>query len=644
MPPSKLNPRGFFESEPIFRLHDELFEEAGTSWSDLQTFPKSWLDSPMADVYIERMLEVVREEFGDSPLFVVKDPRLCRLVPYWQRVLARLDVEPAYVIAIRNPLEVAASLKHTQEVPEAKGLLLWLQYVLQAEHDSRKHTRCFVSYDQLLTDWRTVIGHVGRELSLTFPRLSRRAAAEADEFVTKALRHHRQTASDVELREDVVGWIKDVHTWVNRAAEGKPGATRKLDQIRAAYDAAEGAFGPLLVRWELQRDESVREAEQLNIEMTQLSGELGELKGQLVPAREELTQLEERLVSKEGQVSELVDCIRLMLIWIAKSTPGGNAASERLETLLQGLDGAESQSLREVATEGLQRYEHSIELQRLEEQSRSTVEEAERLQSEARTLQEELQTRSIEAEALLHQLGEQQADGRALQQSLDAVTAELDEAQTQIQTYGTELDPLRDAYRAAQIECERLRGVELAQTQELERLRGAELAQTQELERLRGVELAQTQELERLRGVELAQAQELEQLRGVESEMAGELERLHREARTLGGELDQRREVERAHTKELEHLRSVEQVQAGKLERLLEQHRSEATEEARLRVLRSDTRAAERARLEEELNAAYGEIQRMHGLIAGLRREITHREAQSETASVPGLEGQGSGS
>jgi len=48
--------------------------------------------------------------FGAAPLLVLKDPRVCRLLPFWRRLLARIGVEPCALIALRDPWEVARSL------------------------------------------------------------------------------------------------------------------------------------------------------------------------------------------------------------------------------------------------------------------------------------------------------------------------------------------------------------------------------------------------------------------------------------------------------------------------------------------------------------------------------------------------------
>ena len=45
---SDLNPRGFFESIPIYELHEEMLEAFGTSWDDLGPMPNGWASYGLA--------------------------------------------------------------------------------------------------------------------------------------------------------------------------------------------------------------------------------------------------------------------------------------------------------------------------------------------------------------------------------------------------------------------------------------------------------------------------------------------------------------------------------------------------------------------------------------------------------------------
>ena len=105
------NKTGFWEPSNIVAIHERVLESAGSSWHDISAFPRSWFASDVAGSFKRRLVTAVSAEFGESPLFVVKDPRMCRLVPLWQSVLDEIGAMPLFVIPVRNPLEVAASLK-----------------------------------------------------------------------------------------------------------------------------------------------------------------------------------------------------------------------------------------------------------------------------------------------------------------------------------------------------------------------------------------------------------------------------------------------------------------------------------------------------------------------------------------------------
>ncbi len=90
---------------------------------------------------------MIKSEFADSDLFVVKDPRLSRLLPLWFDVLDELGIEAVVVIPFRNPLEVAASLKARDRMSLATSLILYAYSYLDTE---------LVSADGAAVLWATI--------------------------------------------------------------------------------------------------------------------------------------------------------------------------------------------------------------------------------------------------------------------------------------------------------------------------------------------------------------------------------------------------------------------------------------------------------------------------------------------------------
>ena len=355
------NARGFFESEPIYKLHEELLSDLGSSWKDLSPLSHDWMQTASAGRYIGKMAELVIQEFGEAPLFIVKDPRICRIVPFWVEVLDSIEVEPVFVLPIRNPLEVAASLEKAELVDQQKGLLIWLTNMLQAEHDSRGYARSFVEYDSLVKDWRSVVRRVAADLSMSFPRLGRRAEAEADAFLAKELRHHVVSDEEFLVREDVLDWVKTTFGWMSRAAAGKKIPTREIDGLYLAFTEAEKAFGPILAYTELALESSDETARNLQDEVFEISAQREAVNNQVLPLSDESGQLKKRLESRDDQVRELINCIKLMLVWIASNGSGNKTSSEELQVLMRAMDSSDSDSIAETTLEGLLAYQGSMD-------------------------------------------------------------------------------------------------------------------------------------------------------------------------------------------------------------------------------------------------------------------------------------------
>lgn len=181
--PAPDNEAGFWEPREIVAIHDELLASAGSSWDDFSEFPQHWFASASAGSFKTRLVATLWEEFGPAPLFIVKDPRICRIVPLWLSVLDELGAAPLFVIPIRNPFEVAASLKQRNGFPETTSLLLWLRHFLAAERDTRGFRRSFVAYEHLLSDWGKVVDGIARDLHIHWPRRSVAFDLEIDSFL-----------------------------------------------------------------------------------------------------------------------------------------------------------------------------------------------------------------------------------------------------------------------------------------------------------------------------------------------------------------------------------------------------------------------------------------------------------------------------
>jgi hypothetical protein len=244
MASAESNVTGHWESQIITDFDDALLESAGSSWDDWVAFNPGWYHSPKAEEFKERAQKLLEEEFGPSRLFVLKDPRMCRILPFWLDVLDAAKVKPAIVIPIRNPLEVASSLAARDGFDPEFGHLLWLRHVMEAEADSRGRQRFFCSYDSLISARSRFVLSVQDVLGVSFPRMSVRVNDEIDAFVSKQHRHHSFQSHSVSENFALSSWLRDAYGIFERWA--KDGERSEdfvvLDGIRNEFNAATPAF------------------------------------------------------------------------------------------------------------------------------------------------------------------------------------------------------------------------------------------------------------------------------------------------------------------------------------------------------------------------------------------------------------------
>lgn len=239
-----MNEKGFYESGAISQMNDELMASAGSSWFTWQAFSDSWFRSPQAQSFKKQALRHMDTVYGDTAFPVLKDPRMCMLVPFWETVFDAAGYAPRYLHTHRHPLEVAQSLDHWAGYEQGYGQLLWLRYVLTAEAATRGQTRHFTSYNRLMDDWRAVARDAATGLDVVWPRQSDKTVAEIDDFLDSKLSHMRVREDTAGSRHRLTPWVAATFAIMERwSAGGEDNADwATLDEIRSAFDVASPTF------------------------------------------------------------------------------------------------------------------------------------------------------------------------------------------------------------------------------------------------------------------------------------------------------------------------------------------------------------------------------------------------------------------
>ena len=153
--PRPENPAGFLERRDFVGLNDRLLASLGWTWDGPAAEPLRPPPARAALVHEARTL-VARDLAPWSP-WVLKDPRISLLLPWWRQVL--LDRFIA-VVPVRPPAEVAWSLWVRDGLPLPLGGALWAAYHRHLAAGLEGLPVITVGYPALTTDPGGVVGEI----------------------------------------------------------------------------------------------------------------------------------------------------------------------------------------------------------------------------------------------------------------------------------------------------------------------------------------------------------------------------------------------------------------------------------------------------------------------------------------------------
>jgi hypothetical protein len=298
MAADEFNPRGYFESGALSVAFDEILASAGSYWHDWRELNLRSLSLDAAEQHRVKIKALIRAEFGDEPLIFIKNPRICRFVPFMASILDELNCTTVAILPIRNPLDVASSLKRRNKLTPAKSVLLWLRHVLDAELHSRHMPRVFVSYAEFLTDWRKLIARASERTGIAWPRPRDRTAAEIDLFLRSDAPHARTCLEELTLAKT---WLlREAYDVVAEiaASDETPDLLHRLDLVRMKFDEGCELFGTATADEEL-RSEELRE--QVGAQHAQIDALHAEVRWR----HGEIDRLHQEVSRRDGHVQHL---------------------------------------------------------------------------------------------------------------------------------------------------------------------------------------------------------------------------------------------------------------------------------------------------------------------------------------------------
>jgi len=195
MPPAAENPKGFWEHMGVVNIHEQLLDALGYAWNDPRPLPDGWLHHSATATAREQLCALIQAEFNTCPVWAIKDPRLCRLLPLWRPLLEDMGIKASVVMIIRDPREVADSLQQRNQWPALLARELWLRHLADAIDGSHGLPRCVLTYSRLLADPMAEIEAIADSLHLHLPAPETEYAGRLHSFIESHHRHHQAPTS-----------------------------------------------------------------------------------------------------------------------------------------------------------------------------------------------------------------------------------------------------------------------------------------------------------------------------------------------------------------------------------------------------------------------------------------------------------------
>jgi len=261
MPPQTDNPDGFWEHLGFVALNDELLDALGGAWDLPPKGDEKFSDAPRMDS-LRMKGRLLIEGVSSKDVWGWKDPRNSLTLPFWQELLPELKT----LIMVRNPLEVAYSMRKRNGTSYAFGLRLWEIYNRRLIEAAGNHERLFTHYDLFFQKPERELQRIGNFIGL--PDAKVRGAAE----LVATRRRHTHFSIDQLVDAGVSGEVVELYrtliaqasfterkTSAAKSFPGKkssetdllPGAVSRLDSfVPDRLAQIEHLYGELLMQTE----------------------------------------------------------------------------------------------------------------------------------------------------------------------------------------------------------------------------------------------------------------------------------------------------------------------------------------------------------------------------------------------------------
>jgi hypothetical protein len=246
------------EASGISALNERILASLGGSWGAPGPFivpgqslreSQETITRMLSDRWLDQATATLTESFGDASAIVLCDPRLCLLLPLWQRALIKADYEPHYILCYRHPLAVATSLAVNDRLSRSRALQLWVHYAIEPLAFGQAFIEGAVFYDDLLDDHVRTLSPILAGVRSPVPLSDETAGAASVLYLDQMGRGHAAVSQDLAAESDLVRSVWRLLTAWNDIMSAPDGVTEAVAHIREKFAEAAQFAGLARSAW-----------------------------------------------------------------------------------------------------------------------------------------------------------------------------------------------------------------------------------------------------------------------------------------------------------------------------------------------------------------------------------------------------------
>lgn len=363
LPATEANPKGYWERRDIINLNEDIFTALGITWDNISQFKSADITPDIQTRYESLAREIILGLDANRP-WMIKDPRLCLLLPFWR---PQFEV-PVCVYVHRCPIQVAQSLKKREKFSFMLSVALWEKYTLHSLANCADMPKILVHHDEVMKNPVAAVKKLHQDLlDCDIQGLRLPSDKEIQAFIDPKLFQQR---GDSQLQK---AYLNHQQTLLVEAFE--QGRIFELEPLPKLSDGASEI---------LQEYQNQFVAQQ---EAIRLQQQIGQRDQQLI-------QREQQLAQRDDEIAQLTEEMALREQEIAQHIKEITELQKNRQDLKQALQAEKAQAAQ---------YQNQLRV----------------AETQVKTLQQELRELSTQKQQQQTQLQTTQLSGRQTQNTLD---------------------------------------------------------------------------------------------------------------------------------------------------------------------------------------------------------------------------------